>query len=344
MSDFPAEPHTSSPYTGSPYSRRTAILDPAEFFGRRRELETIYGLICRKTSLYLLGERRTGKSSLLNALRFPRDPGEFPMPVNPCYIFWNSLYFSSSDESRLLRQLFSQISRELTAPIFDPVRESLPEAGEFARHARRQLIVLIDEFDVLVRNPAIPRDFFGVLRAWAEEFEIPFVIACREGSIEGLLDTNQVGSPFWNILQNVYVGPMSQEESMELISTPAANLDRPFSDEDLDQIQSWGGHHPFFLQMAADHTFRASGREEQKRNFLQEADVHYDYIFSVLPERELAYLRGNRNDSRAESELLRKGILIRDEKGERLFSSLFRDKIIVQPTSFLEQVKAFYIK
>ena len=54
----------------NPYLNRTAIREDRDFFGRRRELATIFSRIEAKEpqSVSVVGERRIGKSSLLRAL------------------------------------------------------------------------------------------------------------------------------------------------------------------------------------------------------------------------------------------------------------------------------------
>ena len=68
----------------NPYLNRTAIKDDRGFFGRRRELATIFSRIdaAEPQSVSIVGERRIGKSSLLRALLrrkqlFLRRPDEF---------------------------------------------------------------------------------------------------------------------------------------------------------------------------------------------------------------------------------------------------------------------------
>src|SRR5215471_18537554 len=54
----------------NPYLNRTAIREDRDFFGRRREMATIFSRIEAREpqSVSIVGERRMGKSSLLRAL------------------------------------------------------------------------------------------------------------------------------------------------------------------------------------------------------------------------------------------------------------------------------------
>lgn len=57
----------------NPYLNRVAIRDPAQFYCRRREVARIFSRLGadRPQSIAVVGERRIGKSSLLNYLCAP---------------------------------------------------------------------------------------------------------------------------------------------------------------------------------------------------------------------------------------------------------------------------------
>jgi len=61
--------------SANPYLNRTAIKDARNFFGRRREIATIFSRINADDpqSVSIIGERKIGKSSLLRALLHQRE-------------------------------------------------------------------------------------------------------------------------------------------------------------------------------------------------------------------------------------------------------------------------------
>jgi hypothetical protein len=315
----------------NPYYRRSAISSPREFFGRENEIEEIYQLIRQQQSIFLLGERRTGKSSILNAISFLRDDR---VPEEVRFVFVNCLYAAGSPERRFIKHMLNQITDEAEIDSFPPERDSLVEAAKQARRKGRQLAILMDEFDVLLDNPEIPRDLFGFFRAWSEEYAIPFVITSREGRIDALLKTESVGSPFWNIFKTVYVGPFSHSEALQLIETPAERCELPFKPEEVDWIHDRGGHHPLFLQIAASYAFNQRDIDPERKQvaFIGEADQHFEYILDFMPERErialAAFQRGEQLDQRTKSELLRKGMLIDENDKLRIFSTALSDKLL----------------
>src|SRR5262245_4792135 len=62
-----------SPRRENPYLNRVMIRDPADFIGRRLEIEKVFSRIgaARPQSVSIVGERRSGKSSLLYHLSRP---------------------------------------------------------------------------------------------------------------------------------------------------------------------------------------------------------------------------------------------------------------------------------
>src|ERR1700759_3007202 len=88
----------------NPYLNRVAIKDPAQFFGRSREVSKIFSRITasRPQSISVVGERRIGKSSLLHY-------------VNPPQVRANSL---DQPDAYLFAFIDLQQKRRITPPEF----------------------------------------------------------------------------------------------------------------------------------------------------------------------------------------------------------------------------------
>ena len=327
----------------NPYTKRGAILSPEDFFGRDQEIEDIYRRILGHQSVSLVGERRIGKSSILNALSFPEYREAFGIPDEFIFINVDCQYIEGCPEDDFVDYLLMLICEQLRLVKPQPDKLALRRVSREARARGRYFVIVIDEFDRLVVNPQIPTEFFAFLRAWASEFEIPFVIASREGSLERLAETIDTGSSFLNIFGNVYIGPFKSEEAEELMRIPAENAGRPFSDEEVEIILSFAGYYPFFLQIACYLMFnlKLSGvpfeqaKEQVRRNFAYEATPHFEYLLQRVTENERAALRLWIQNARAVDHqgyegLLRKGILIEGSAGTRLFSEIFSEMVRTQ--------------
>src|SRR5262245_11973833 len=105
----------------NPYLNRTAIKDDRGFFGRRRELSTIFSRIdaAEPQSVSIVGERRIGKSSLLRALLrrrqlFLRRPDE--------YVF---VYLDLHETAHTgVTEFFSAVVNELNRSLHDIAMEN----------------------------------------------------------------------------------------------------------------------------------------------------------------------------------------------------------------------------
>jgi hypothetical protein len=325
----------------NPYTKRSAILSPADFYGRERELSEIYSRVMDGMSVSLVGERRIGKSSILSALRFEEMRRAFDVPDEVAFVHIDMQYISDCTEEVFLDYLLAQIAEELSIEVPPPRRHNLRTLARKLRSLNRRLVVVIDEFDVLVENQAIPPDLFAFLRALSSENELPYVIASREGSIDQLARDPAPGSAFLNIFSTVYVGPMPQDEAEELVTAPASNVGLPFNEREVQTIFRLAGRYPLFLQIACYLIFArklagdrdASASEEVLRSYRYETGPHFDYLMGRLSERARTTLvrwignEGGSADEVGMAELLRKGVLVDDSGRKRVFSTVFEERV-----------------
>src|SRR6185436_20764762 len=94
----------------NPYLNRVAIKDPAQFFGRAREVSKIFSRIgaSRPQSISVVGERRIGKSSLLNFINHPEVRRRFLDPTE-------SYAFAFIDLQQKRRLTLTEFFKELFA-------------------------------------------------------------------------------------------------------------------------------------------------------------------------------------------------------------------------------------
>jgi hypothetical protein len=297
----------------NPFGNRTAIRNRLDFFGRRDEMLEIGELIAQQQPVALWGERRAGKSSILNAISFLRD--EIRVPPDCRLVYVNCLYAENTPEKRFFKHLFGQIAAQLNTEPLAPERESQWQAIDQAADQQCRLVVLMDEFDVIVQNRQIDRALFSFLRA--SSHDITYVISSRESAAGWFVEAEEVGSPFWNLFKLVYVGPLKHDEAIQLIQEPASRCGAPFTDEEVAWIHDRGGHLPIFLQMAAYNVFpRRDAPDDWEPMFRVEAEPHVDYLIDFLADRERhaleGFLRGERLEERVQHTLIRKGILLKD--------------------------------
>ena len=322
----------------NPYTNRAAIRSPNQFFGRDRELRDIYTRITGGQSVMIIGERRIGKSSLLNAIGFSRE--DYQLDPEFGFILLDLQSIAGCTEEAFVQNLLTLITREMKITVPETGRGALETVAEAIHSIDRRLIIALDEFDVLVWNEKISPEFLVVLRSWTVRHQFPFVVAFREGSIDRIVSDEKFGSAFLNLFGAVYAGPMREEEARELIGTPAADNDVEFTDEEVDLVLELAGYFPLCIQIACYHLFemKKSAKPVEEifaqlpQSFAFEASPHFEYIWWRLSSREQEALRrwakdGNAEDMVAERDLLKKGLLVEDRRAIRVSCSLLGEWI-----------------
>src|SRR5262245_57147219 len=119
----------------NPYLNRVAIKDPAQFFGRAREISKIFSRLTasRPQSISIVGERRIGKSSLLNYVNHPQvRSGYLDQPDAYVFVFIDLQQKRKITLPEFFRELFDLMAKELAdstlesqEPTFAAVRSLL---------------------------------------------------------------------------------------------------------------------------------------------------------------------------------------------------------------------------
>jgi len=159
------------------------------------------------------------------------------------------------------------------------------------------LVLTLDEFEGLARNPNFEPDFYGELRSLAGELGIVYLTSSKRGLYELTYHHHDtLSSPFFNIFSEMPMGLMPEVEArglLEILSSQGQGVG--FCEEEIDLALELAGPHPFFLQIAGYHLYELPGRGEPQipdaydraaRRFVAEAEDHYRYLWSQLGEEE----------------------------------------------------------
>jgi hypothetical protein len=243
---------------------------PEQFLGRRREIRRITGRIVNQgQSTAIVGEPRTGKTSLLEYLAAPQ------MSVKLYGQQGKQFLFSYLDAQTLGGQ-FSQaefweyVLRPLQSKIAD-LDEDAPltqayrvcqenDFGTFVlellfeevRDQDLRLIVMLDEFNEILHHPVLNcAEFFGSLRSLATRARsaLALIVATPRSLSELSQEIDQFsvrGSPYFNFLSEVPMGPLSLRDISELLR----RADR-FSTKDRRFVSEVAGGHPYLVQATA---------------------------------------------------------------------------------------------
>jgi len=232
--------------------------------------------LARRAILVLVGERRTGKTSILQQL-----PGHLDDPrYIPVYVDGNGLGIDPGIGNFYL-SLAEDITDALQREGMAIERITLNDLGDspqhyFERHFLsrvreladgRTLLLTIDEFEELgarVRSGALPEAVFPALRHLMQHGEQLAFIFAGTHKIEDM-----IGS-YWSVLFNVAtyrrVSFLSREAALALISAPVEPFGMRYDDLALEEILRLTAGHPFFTQLLCNILVNQCNDEE--RNYV----------------------------------------------------------------------------
>jgi hypothetical protein len=265
-----------------------------------------------------------------------------------------------------LEQLRPHVSWDDTLQV---AQEDLPasetrELGALFDSISRQgkaVVLLLDEFESVVRNSNFSLGFFNSLRLLATNHNLALITSSHRELVELCYSKEITGSPFFNIFANIDLGLFTPDEAGELVDKALTGTPVTFDQIERDYLQQMSGRHPFFLQMGGHFLFDAhiqNLKGDERRRFMirelqRQASQHLLYYWNRLTEDEQSTLRVlvllNRAHGKAKSdkalkdvvsrsdkvlrELARRGLLCQVEGQYALFSPLFDEWIISEALS-----------
>jgi hypothetical protein len=282
----------------NPFSYGKPIDDPARFIGRRREIEQVYSrLLSAFESSSIVGERRTGKTSLLKILAHPDVQTKFGLDTNKYNFVYQDFLFLDENTTptrfwqRVLKSIRRAISshEEVVAEIELALKAetidnyALDDVFTVIDDEDLYIVLLLDGFDQVTRNRNFDSDFFGGLRALAIHHNLALITSSRQDLVQ-LTHSEQVrSSPFFNIFATINLRNFSEQDAMELIDKYLEGAGVKFLLSELNVIFAIAGYNPNFLQMACHHLFMAhqQGLDDtaRRRYLTDEARREMDPLF-----------------------------------------------------------------
>jgi len=320
----------------NPFFSRQRITDPNSFYGRQREMEDLYGAIVTHQCRSIVGERKLGKSSMLTAIALPANMAPYGLdPTRTLFLYLDLEGMSSARREDFWIELLDRLSAALPPGDLRDGVERMLDGRELrfttvrrllrrVRDAGLDLVLTLDEFEGLARNPAFEPDFYGELRSLAGELGIVYITASKRGLYELTYQHSEtLSSPFFNIFSELTLGLMPQEQARGLLASLSLEGTGPgFCEEEVDLGLELAGPHPFFLQIAGFHLYELPSRGEPQspeaydlvaRRYNAEAEDHYRYLWSQLDEAEQQALLSPNTAGEAERKALLAKALIRQE-------------------------------
>jgi serine/threonine-protein kinase len=325
----------------NPYLNRVMINNPSDFFGRRKEIRKIYSRLDapHPQSISIVGERRIGKSSLLNYIFHPKN--RKPNMTNYDNAIFAYLDFQRDvdfDIPRFIDFLFNMFSYDKKTESRYSARgrtlEELKKVVEDLHGKGKRMIILMDEFESITRNEKFDEQFFSFLRSLANSYRVAYVTSSHD-ELQMMCHNKDISdSPFFNIFSSMPLRTFDEKEAMELICSPSKREGVPL-ERFADQIIDLAGYFPFYLQIACSNVFEHivdqpdadADWQQIKASFTDEVYPHFNFVWERMdePSREsLQQLAAGKTTGRkydyVNEDLIRRGYLHKSN-GKLVFSS-----------------------
>ncbi len=292
----------------NPFTFGNAIRDPGRFYGRKQEIRQVVNRLLSSAheSTSIVGERRIGKTSLLNYLSNPQVAASLGLtPDKFCLVFVDFQGLTDITPQRFWQRVLSKMAQSICDESLKASLQALSQQAEFdlfdledtfekSQRASLTHVLLLDEFEYVTQNPNFKPDFFGGLRALAIHHGVALVPATRRDLMDLCHSEEIKGSPFFNIFANVVLRPFSSTEVDELIDGTAGTSPFRFSEAEKQMVAELGGGYPFFVQMAGYYLFEGKEqglgaealRQSVAASFEQQAEAHFGYLWAHCSESE----------------------------------------------------------
>ncbi len=316
------------------------ITDPAMFFGRRAELETIFGRLAGSQCVAVVGERRIGKSSLLYHLtQSATRQAYLPDPAHTAIAYLDMQGLGELTPAAFLTEALRVLGRasgRRAAPERYATESGFRNWLQATCRAGWQLVLCLDEFECLARCENLDEGFFAYLRSLVNNFDLAYVTASRQNLCD--LDPKIETSEFWDIFAPLRLGLMPPGEARSLVEEPHQRAGQPLTLGNVQFALDAAGRHPLYLQMVCYYLFEARRRGEVgpldypviMEQFRGEAALHYDYAWRSLNAEEqeaLAVIAGVPGAPLSEAvlqSLIVKGLVVMDGERPVPFAGAFR--------------------
>lgn len=229
-----------------------------EFYGRWRELNRISSRLASGQSIAIIGQPHVGKTSLLRFFASAESRrSKFGDQLEKNHFVFMDLQTLQSTTNP------SDFWKDALAPLIDSdLRKHVEQYGynNFSleqifndlNRTGRKLILLLDEFDVLLSHPVLNSpDFYGSLRTLSSRSGgLVLVIAARNPLDELNRLTQQLnphGSPYFNVFIEIQLGALKSEDLATLLDRGSDHITKT----DRLYIERVSGRHPYLAQTAA---------------------------------------------------------------------------------------------
>lgn len=198
----------------------------------RRVQQRIYA--DRPQCVSVVGDPRIGKSTFLDGLAASAEAGDPAPPPGTRFVRLAVAGPLSTSPTAFLGMILgaladgaggTRLSSVPGSPDASPrAYASLETKVQEMAQAGGRLILLLDDFDRITSSPAFPATFFSFLRSLANNFPVAYVTTSRQDLQQLCVSREVEESPFFNIFQNLGLGPLDEAQTRALAAERAPDL------------------------------------------------------------------------------------------------------------------------
>lgn len=308
-----APAHTPFRLLRNPFNTGDIISDPAQFYGREKEMEVLLGhLAGGRTNFLLQGPRRMGKSSMLamveQAVKRPGIRRRFDIPMDwdeslDAYVTVKLSFQgfnAQKDASHIggfFRALVEEVARALDptkraqtladfralSQTSDPQRAAAETLNHLlAAQPHMRVLVLLDEYDELYKP--MMGDLDAPLRYVVQHApSLTWIIATTRLLVE---HSKYYGSPWHNVLHQVRLDCLPREAAGNLIIGSSHGVGVEWHGNAIVKLMDETGRHPFYLQLFCSQVIDTLNSKRQ--NYVH-PDLIADLIDDIVSERTMLH-------------------------------------------------------
>jgi predicted MPP superfamily phosphohydrolase len=249
----------------TPYIIGTPIEDPANFYGRERQVKQFFDRITGYKQLEpmrIIGVRRSGKTSYLKYISNKKIINRYVKKEDSRNIIaYVNLERNVNSPEKFYSTVYKAICKHLPGKsdynIIEPPNcfDDFDEWLENLLEDDLRIIILLDEFGRVMNSNAFDIHFFLYLRSITSS-QLVWVLSLNETESE-LSHRNTLGektSYFFNVFNPfpIYIDRLEIQEAYDLIRKPLEGTGIQLEQEDFHHIIRIAGRLPYFLQAVAD--------------------------------------------------------------------------------------------
>jgi hypothetical protein len=313
-----------------------------DFHNRKEEIERILGFIKGMQCFSIVGERRIGKTSVLEHVLSKGFLMEHGLDLNDHII----VRFSMAELHKITKERFvGKIVKKMeqyvqiettSADIF----ENLMALVDELTLNNRRIIIALDEFELSIH--ILDDNFLFWLRNILQKPNIMAITASRT-TIRALSD-DKPASPLYNIFMNITLGLFSEEETEKMITEIFQKGDKKLNKDEISFLSDLSGGNPYFIQLIGYYYYEERKKDEEvsqeefKNEVLNQLKDIFENFWDHLNEEEKIILYNPKKikNNQTSYNLKKKGFIIEKSGELRIFSPLFEEFIKSKIQNYLQ--------